>query len=174
MNKNIISIIVVAIVLGGLFILTKSDKNESMEGVNTDEASDSNVSLNGEEATKTTLDRLIKRGGDFECTFSHSTEVGDSSGIVYISGEKVKGEFTSDVKIAGLGTIKTYMISDGDFTYTWSDVSPQGYKSKVVEDKSNSNDQIPSDQELDYNCSGWVAQDSYFKVPGNITFVETN
>ncbi len=105
---------------------------------------------------------------------THKTEVGDSTGTVFISGKKIRGDFVSKVSIEGLGAmsdIKTYMISDGESVYTWSSMTTDGYKAPVTKEvPKETHATVPTDQELDYKCVVWKIDESKFSLPTNITF----
>jgi len=176
MGKIILGILI----LGGAayFAFFAGNKNE-VDTSNESETSEVNQSdeiqqtENFEE--KTTLAKLMENGGNYECTFSHSTEIGESTGTVYISGKKIRGDFISKVTMAGvpnIGDIKTFMISDGESVYTWSSMSAEGYKVPQAEqDKTSQSDaSVPTNQELDYKCTAWQVDNSKFSLPTSITF----
>lgn len=123
---------------------------------------------------KTSMSALVKKGGNYMCTVSHGTEVGDTKGTVYIAKDKIRGDFTTNITVAGMGdmgNIDTHMISDGESTYTWSSASPEGFKGPIdSESQTGSSSQVPTNQELDYKCVGWTVDDSKFSLPTNITF----
>ncbi|MEZ4103430.1 MAG: hypothetical protein R3B55_02670 [Candidatus Paceibacterota bacterium] len=170
------------LILGGaaLLIFSGGKNKDKDENVITEESSmeqDSNKEAENQKdfEEKTTLNSLMKKGGNYECVFSHKTEVGESTGTVYISGQKIRGDFSSKVSVAGLGDmgdIQTHMISDGESIYSWSSMSSDGYKiPKSEEGKSNQeNTNFKSDQELDYKCVAWSVDQSKFSLPTNITF----
>lgn len=134
------------------------------------EGSEDNLPKNFDE--KTTLASIMGRGGNYKCTFSHKTDFSTSSGVVYIGGKKVRGDFKSSVSIGSIGDIESHMISNGDFVYTWSEMSPQGFKAKATQNLQSDNTSVPTNQELDYKCDSWRIDEEMFVVPSDITFVE--
>lgn len=122
---------------------------------------------------KTTLASIMSRGGNYKCTFSHKTDFSTSSGVVYINGKKVRGDFKSAVSIGSIGDIESHMISNGEFVYTWSPMSPQGFKAKATQNLQSDNTSVPTNQELDYVCDSWRADEEMFVIPKDITFVES-
>ena len=171
------------LVLGGaLFFIFSGDKKanndnnlkEDTENVSGEsDQVEKTESLDFEE--KTTLTKLMSKGGNYECNFSHVTDISESTGTVFISGKKIRGDFVSKVTMSGvpdMGDIKTFMISDGESVYTWSSMSSDGYKvpqsKQEVSGQTSTN--IPSNQELDYKCVGWKVDESKFSLPSNITF----
>ncbi len=176
-------ILVGLLVLGGVafFIFKGGDKemkNENTENMSSDvgEMQESeNVNMEEDFNEKTTLAKIAQRGGNYECTVTHSSEVGSSNGIVYISGKKIRGDFTSKISVsglpAGMGDIKTSMISDGESIYTWTSMTSEGYKVPVSEESSSeSSGSVSTNQELDYKCVKWNVDESKFSLPTNITF----
>ncbi len=184
MGKIILGILVLG---GAAFFIFSSDKKED---VNKDVIEDSSQSMDESEDAvsegsmtedetkefneKTTLTKLMEKGGNYQCNFSHSTQVGDSTGVVFISNKKIRGDFVSKVSVPGMGNmgdIQTFMISDGDSVYTWSSMSNDGFKSPVSNDSpKDSSTGVSVDQELDYKCIGWKLDESKFSLPTNITF----
>ena len=62
--------------------------------------------------------------------------------------------------------------------YIWGDSMPQGIR-MTVPDSQDSVNSIPQEaqmfdmnKEMNYSCSPWSVDDSYFKVPNNIKFMD--
>ncbi|MFA7216377.1 MAG: hypothetical protein WC095_00080 [Candidatus Paceibacterota bacterium] len=170
MIKQIVMWLLVILVIGsiGFFIYSKSgSKSESNE----DKAR--NVDTTTEESFTGSVLDLVNKGGNYECTFSHTTGVGTSNGTVYISGQKVRGNFVSEVSMANM-TVRSYMISDETSVYTWTDMTSQGYKAPVSKGATEANTSQSFDygQSLDYTCKGWVVDPSVFVLPSDIEFIE--
>lgn len=178
MGKIILSILV----LGGLsfVIFSGSGKNSLEENEKSDNVSAETLAEENSDKTiaksfneKTTLEKLIEKGGDYQCEFSQKTEISDSTGVVYISDKNIRGDFSSSVSVEGLGdlgSIDTHMISDGESIYTWSSFSEEGTKSAIVKDGQKDTENVPLDKELDYRCVSWKSDESKFSIPTNITF----
>ena len=176
-------IVLAILVLGGAGFLIFSGGNkedtrgeESMQELSEESQNESEVNTESKDfEEKTTLSKLMGRGGNYMCTFVHNTQMGESTGSVYISNKKIRGDFVSKVSVPGLanmGDITTHMISDGESVYTWSSMSAEGYKVPVAQEDTatQSSASVPTDQELDYKCVGWTADQSKFSLPTNITF----
>lgn len=120
------------------------------------------------------MGELIARGGNYKCDFTHTTDAGDSSGTTYISGKKIRGDFTTNVTGVSAMKIETHMISDGEFAYTWSSMMPTGMKMKLnlSETSDGAKTGFDYNQHLDYNCSPWMEDSSMFSLPANIKFTE--
>ncbi len=120
---------------------------------------------------------LMARGGNHKCTFTQEVENSKSTGTVYISGQKLRGDFKSDVTAAGANmSIESHMISDGEFMYSWSSMMPTGFKMKIAETGATatttpSNQQsFDSNQKLEYTCVAWTPDEAQFTLPTNVTF----
>ncbi len=166
MKIGIITVVIIILTSLGIYYFNKSDK---LVETNSNEFVDTTT----EEKINSSILDLAKRGGNYECTFSHTTGVGTSNGVVYITDEKIRGNFTSNVAVANM-VIKSYMISDGASVYTWTDMTSQGYKVPVEKGgaEENTSQSFDYGQNLDYTCKGWVVDPSVFTLPSGVEFIE--
>ncbi len=115
---------------------------------------------------------LAGRSGSWKCTVDTSALEAVSSGVVYVSGGKVRGDLTTSVQ--GYGNVESHMLADGTDVYTWSSMMSQGFKAPMTAQGSGS--AAPSGQGMDanmeysYDCQPWSADAALFVVPANITF----
>src|SRR5690606_25595437 len=105
---------------------------------------------------------------------TQQTQVDTSKGTVYITGPKIRGDFTSSVEVPGLVSmdVTSHMISDGEFIHTWTSLSNEGYKN-AVSSKTEANTEtgaVSFDQNLNYKCNPWNVDESKFLLPSDITF----
>lgn len=122
---------------------------------------------------------LIARGGDHVCTFDQTVENNRSTGTVYISNGKMRGDFKSSV-VTGATPIdvESHMISDGEFMYTWSSMMPTGFKMAVVQNTTadgttpTSQQMFDANMKLSYDCDPWTVDASKFTLPSAVTFTE--
>jgi len=178
MNKVVLSVVVVvAIAIGGWYMFGGSKADESADSMN-DQGNTMGLDEKEGEVFSGSLAELMEKGGDYRCTFNHNTSAGSSDGVVYMSGERIRGDFTSVVSALGI-TVESHMISDGQNTYTWSPLTPQGYKAPVVKDttegdKSTQTEGSYSDinQKLDYHCDPWSVDEAVFALPEGMSFVD--
>lgn len=124
------------------------------------------------------LKDLIAAGVPQKCTFSSTNDSGTNQGTTYVSGGRVRGDFTNT--FSGKTTM-SHMISDGKTSYIWTDGESTGYKMTVPE-TSASPGTAPSSEEpamsgegdlnqaADYNCSAWIPDNSMFTPPADVTF----
>lgn len=118
---------------------------------------------------------LMARGGNYKCTFTQDVENSKSTGTVYISGTKLRGDFMSVVTAEGSTlNIESHTISDGAFMWTWSSMMPTGFKMKVDQTASeNINKQgFDANQKLEYTCINWTPDEGQFVLPTTTVFTE--
>lgn len=170
MSKTLISVLIVGVVVvGGYFILRSNTKNNE------------EIVKNGEENTeqkKMAFSEFVKQGGSYKCEVKQSVSDMENSGTVYLSGNKMRGEFST---IAEGKTMDTLFIMRDGYSYTWSSTLPNmGFKMKVMSNTDTTNTNIDTsgnyswntEQIGDYNCEAWSADESMFTLPANITFQE--
>lgn len=179
MAKVIIGVVILAV--GAWLILSGGKNKENVaDNQNQDNSSETVVtnvesSVNEEPFEEnTSLFDLIKKGGNYICDVSHDTEIGSSTGVAYIAGERVRGDFLSKVDVPGIVSmdIESHMISDGESVYTWTSLSNEGYKTPVVmAGEANTDTQtISFEDNLNYKCNPWDVDVTKFLIPTNITF----
>ncbi len=167
------------LVTAGVLII-KGGVEKSSEDLVVEEAQDQDVvattDVSSEGKFNGSVKDLMARGGDHECSFTETNDMSDSTGQVYISGSKIRGDFNTTVKAVSDMKVESHMISDGEFVYTWSSMLPTGMKMPVVESSSatTSTDSQTFDynQKLDYDCRPWTVDASKFVVPTEIKFTE--
>lgn len=165
MNKNIIIGLVIVILLlvggGGYMFLNRSQTNPQTTSTQPAENTTQTTS-------KASLKSLMSLGNNQTCTFE-DTQSG-SSGTVYISSGKFRGDFSSNVN----GTVTgSHMISDSSNVYVWMDNTNDGFKMSMdsIEKLNESNQKtVDINKEVDYSCSGWGVDSSKFSIPTQITF----
>jgi len=175
------------IIVTGAVLLVKgpsdkkmADNDESMEEI-TEESSDTETVVEDDKQMEEgsfsgSMKDLMSRGGEYKCTFASNTEVGTSTGTVYISGDKIRGDFESSVEVVSQ-TFKSSMINDGEFSYVWSSSMPGGFKTKNVEGDISGEESVDTgfdyNEQLDYKCVPWSVDNSVFALP-DIEFTELN
>ncbi len=166
---------------GGIFLIKGSMEKkddvvlEEVENTENQESVESSENTQEENSIFSgTMKELISRGGNYKCEFTFNSDVADSSGVVYLSGNKLRGDFTSDEKVSGT-QVKSYMVNDGEFSYVWSSIMPVGVKIKnnLTEDSSSQATQsFDYNQKLDYKCESWNVDNSKFDLPADVKFNE--
>lgn len=171
-NKGvIIAVVVVLLLVVGYFLMNKKGSSVVPGTGN---------SLTSETSSgKKSLKDLLSSGIAQKCTYSMSDENGTSEGTSYISGGKVRGDFSV---VASGKTTKTHMISDGKTSWIWTDGETTGFKMTVEEPTGTPGTTTPQegsiqsgtdwDQSYDYNCSAWVADGALFTPPSTVKFTD--
>ncbi|MFH1711886.1 MAG: hypothetical protein ABH846_01465 [Patescibacteria group bacterium] len=122
------------------------------------------------------LTDALQLGKSMKCTWSDD----EGEGTSYIKGEKVYTETTYQGKTS-------YMIGDGECTYTWEEGASEGMEfcysaddfdveadAEDYEDTDDYEDLMGSeagvDMDIDMNCSPAVIKDSKFVPPSDVEF----
>lgn len=125
---------------------------------------------------------LLKLGKTLKCTYSTQDENTTTTGVSYISNNKMRGDF--EIITENNEKINSHMVSDGEWMYSWTDTMDQGIKMKLEEvsaedtttpetneDKSDTGlDALKNN--VDYNCSKWVEDTTQFEIPTDVEFVD--
>lgn len=169
------------IILTGAVLLIKGPSKTQEVASDLDEVSDNTSVQESEDAQSEansifagSFNDLMARGGEYKCTFVSNTEVGTSTGTVYIDGERIRGDFQSSVQITGQN-IESSMINDGEFSYVWSSLMNTGFKVANSNDKTEGESVdtgFDYDQQLDYDCQSWNVDSSVFNLPEGVEFKE--
>ena len=124
---------------------------------------------------KIAFTELMKQGGSYKCTVTQNVANMASNGAVYIHNNLIKATFSTNIQGQ---TIDTNMVVKEGYTYTWTSMTKGiGYKVKTVEKtdetsvgKSSATYTWNGEQIGEYDCQAWVADDSIFNLPKDITF----
>ena len=178
MSFNLLLGIVAAIVVvgGGAYVAMNPEIITSITGGSAEEGEEMMENEEGENASVgNTFANLVALGQSVTCTFSHDDGAGNrSSGTVYMTGgaTQMRGDFT--VEASGTAPVETFMVRTGGYTYMWSDASPQGIKSQVVnEAELTSDDQNGGiDEDTEFSCQAWNVDNSKFSLPSGIQFTD--
>jgi hypothetical protein len=119
---------------------------------------------------------LMKLGGSFECTIASEDPNAVSNGTVYVSGGKVRGDFTSTVDGAAYDS---HFINADGYIYTWSSAMPQGMKmadTGMREGAPSTGEEAPGSFDpsvkVDYNCNPWMVDNGKFTPPSDVAFMD--
>lgn len=164
MSKTLIwSIVGVVVIVGGVFMFSKSDK----------EITNSNPAA----GKKMAFSEFVKGSGSYKCTVNQSVEGTDTKGTVYITKGLLRGEFSSQVR--GMNVDTTFIVKEG-YTYTWTSLMPKfGFKTKIPEKtegdtstQTSGSYSFNAEKIGDYDCTAWTLDPSKFIVPSTVTFSE--
>lgn len=167
--KILIGVAAVAVVaVGGFFVLNNFIYQEKQ--ADTLEPRGADASEPGK--TSGSIQDLAKRSGDWKCTVDASTAQSASSGVTYVSGGKIRADFTTAVE--GYGNVDSHLVADGTDVYTWSSMMPQGIKTAQAAEgqggTQTSGGGMDANQSYSYDCQPWSADASLFAPPADVTF----
>lgn len=155
MNKNLfIGITVLFLLGGGYFYFSKSPANPIKKVVSG--------------LIKGNIQDLFARGANLQCTFKYDDENNMTDGTVYLSGKKMRGDFSltqNDGKI-----MKSHVIRDDVYGYTWLEGQEQGTKIKIETSEKKEDLFALDDKKNNYDCKSWNVDSSLFTPPANIKF----
>ena len=163
MNKTILYAVggIVVVGAGAYFLMNKPAGPATPGG-------DTNTPTPG---ASMSMKELLGLGGAQRCTFTNTVENSESSGVVYVAGGKMRGDFTS---LAAGQTVQSHMIVDGETSYVWSDAMPQGMKMSFANMESqagtNSDKSVDVNKEVNYSCGAWTVDAGVFALPAGVEF----
>lgn len=162
------------VVGGGAYVAMNPEIIMSISGGSAEEGEEAMENKEGA-SVGNTFANLVALGQSVTCTFSHDDGAGSrSSGTVYMTGgaTQMRGDFT--VEASGTAPVETFMVRTGGYTYIWSDASPQGIKSQVInETELMSDDQNGGiDEDTEFSCQAWSVDTAKFSLPNGIQFTD--
>ncbi len=126
--------------------------------------------------TRMALKDLFSSSKSQKCTFSDTNS--GSSGTIYMSDGKMRGDFTS---VSQGQTAMSHMIVQNNTSFVWTDASDQGVKlsyEKVAQltsasasaQTSGATMPISLDQKVSYECSSWTLDPTLLTLPTTVKF----
>lgn len=185
-NKKLILIVLsVLILLLLVFVVWKLTNKKTTQDELPSQQQSQNSQKPDEEDTNSSVSGnvfdLIKLGKTIKCTYSMDGQGVLISGISYISGKNMRGDFENTDQTGN--KILSHMISDGEWVYTWTSASPQGFKMNISDAESKTSTPSVSNptngqnldafkNNVDFKCNPWVEDTSLFQVPSDIKFTD--
>jgi len=175
--RILIAVIILFILVGGVWALHSHLSSPGEEAANPQNKASQMTT------GKKSLSDFLSMNATLKCTFSDKTN--SSSGTVYVSNGKMRGDFTSQDNSAAT---QTHMVNDSSYIYYWTDGQKNGYKMSLATIKNETphismspshgtSDQgqtqgMDMHQQSNYSCGPWVVNSSLFTVPSDITFTD--
>jgi hypothetical protein len=168
----IVAVIILVLIGGALYLNLGKSTTTPQDAKMTEEKTQ-----NAGEMIKGSLKSLFGTGKNVTCTVNNIEN--DGTGTVYVSGNKLRGDFTNS---ADGKTIESHFIQDEQFSYLWSSEMDQGIKMKAelgtekstTSDSKNakapSTETVDLNKEVDYKCSNWIVDNSKFIPPSDVKF----
>lgn len=164
---GIIAAIIILLGAGGVFLYSKNRPQPVQNPPTAKKEENKNSSASGN------ILEILKSGQTQECTFSSGEENASTSGVVYLSNQEFRVDFTV---IQANDKSDISMIRKGDDNYIWGSGFPNnaGLKmtlsiDKLAEDEQTK-DYFNTDQQVDYSCKSWAVDSFKFNPPSNIKF----
>lgn len=166
MKYFLIALVLVA-GIAGIFVLSSRKSNLA-----------SNISptvtpTTTEQKTLSSLRDLLASETPQNCTFLTEINGTPSQGNVFVSANKMRGDF--DSQIDGK-TVKSHMIVADNTSYLWSEGQNQGIKVEFDESDLENADEFAEqakldvNAELDYDCDTWIPDNTVFQIPSEVQF----
>lgn len=127
-----------------------------------------------------TLESLLSRAEDLECTIAYIEEVSGQpiEGTYFTSRGKMRGDF---VVTSELGEVVSSVIMKDETFYSWSLIAGETYgmkislddmaKQKATGQGPDTKEPVPLDVPVNYSCKAWQNVDgSIFEPPTNVLF----
>lgn len=133
------------------------------------------------ETGKDTMQALLARQENLECTISYkdpNIAAGSSKGTFFTSRGRMRGDFEVN---DGNNKVLSSMIMVDQKMYSWTEIDGQKYgmqvdlseMEKMEEGKPDTKEPVPLDQQVDYECKSWGSVDSsIFEPPKDIVFTD--
>ncbi|HEV7702226.1 MAG TPA: hypothetical protein VGO63_02165 [Candidatus Paceibacterota bacterium] len=169
MSKTLISVLVLALVIvGGYFIVKANKGGYAAPTVSTEENTSDTSNIPAQSGKKIAFSEFVKQGGSYKCDVKQAMSDFENSGVVYMSGGKIRGDFSTIAE--GRPIDSSFVVKDG-YTYMWSSALPtMGFKVKVNADATASGEYNWQEGVGDYNCEPWTADEATFTLPASVTF----
>jgi len=165
-------VVLALIVIGGFYVSKKSQRLQTGQQI-----AQATETQRSEQSG--TIKSLLAMGKDVACDVSYSVGQNKTAGKVYVAGQKMSGDFT--VTTSDGKALDTHMVQKDGYIYYWSSIVPQGTKMKIP---TESESPVPApggvstgfnaDQQVQYRCSPWGADDSKFNLPANVQFTDVS
>jgi len=178
MNKKLIIALVGVIILvaGGTAAYQLINKDKDGKTVSNSQQETSNSVVDEiASVTGSSISKLLGSGISRKCTYSDDA----SHGTIYItSNSRMRADFTSNNPEDGNGS----MIITDSKQYLWDTDTKEGFSMSY--DPSSSDDELESDmtedendsvdlnQEYDFKCSVWIADESLLTPPADVSFAD--
>jgi hypothetical protein len=121
------------------------------------------------------IEGIMRLGKPYVCTFQKTDGVSKISGVMHTDSKNIYGEFKISTDLVK-GEFSSFLLVKEGEAYTWTSLSPAGYKSPAAQSASgNSSPQeqaqiIGTGDEMPYECELWQVDNSIFEIPSGVTF----
>lgn len=106
---------------------------------------------------------LAAVGSTYNCQFTSDNNVANSSGMIYVDGDRVRGDFQNSMKALNTD-METHLIKANGYAYLWSPLTNTGYKTASAATNI--------DPQSLHDCQPWDVDQTAFDLPDNVTFAD--
>lgn len=177
MNKKIyaaVGVVALVVVAGvGYDLYSKKNASQPEETAMTQSQTENQTAQSSESSASTpkSMMELMASSSSMKCAYSDSGNQGE----FYFSSGKARGDFSVS------GGQKAHMIFADQTSYFWMDGAAQGFKSKIdsaqptsgASGGTGSGQGVDPNKKLNYSCSPWSADASFFAAPSSVQFLDT-
>jgi len=159
-------ILIIALIGAGAFFMMSKSQNSTADTMKPVDGIESTQST-----SKASIKSLLGEGKNVACTITYPDAKG--SGKVYVADAKMRGDFSFP---SGGGEMKTSMIQDGEYMYSWS--GAQGTKMNISQvatafpTTDTPTTQTDLDVAVDMDCDNWSVDATMFVVPADVRFTD--
>jgi len=179
----IISVVIVFVVILSGCGNKNQEQNQPSQDSNQQKA-DEKKSDSLENKITGTIKDLLEMGKSLKCTATSKNDKFFAESVTYVSGKKVRSDVTSQVDEAT--KVTSHIIILDDWMYNWSDnfytgtkfnMSAMNKQADMPKENADKGSQpftanSPIENKSDFDCSLWVADDSIFAIPSDVTFTD--
>lgn len=173
--KNILIGAVLLVVIGAIALFMLGGRADAPVQESTNNTEDESASV----APKT-LRELMSWDRSAKCSYETADDNASSKGTSYVANGKVRVD--GEVTDASTGSTMTMSsIIDGEYVYSWTSGTKQGFKMQIPQDEpttdgttTSDTKDIDFDHEYTYTCDSWNTDESVFVIPSDISFVSAD
>ena len=181
-TKTILIALGAVLVIGGGAAVAMNKDSSSVMMQDTPVKTEVTTDATAQVSSGMSMKDLLASVASTKCTVSTSNDKINSSGVVYVSGGKMRSDFTSVTKEGPLAgkSMLAHMIVDTDMSYMWGEGEMKvGIKiaRKDILDVTPENGETPANQaamdmneKSDFKCEKWTLDAAEFVPPTSITF----
>lgn len=179
MNKTVLIVvaIVILLLLGGGAYVAMSKKTSPGDSNNANPQTGVNTYAQPTSSSvQKSLKDLLLAGATEKCTYTDKLSSADISGTTYVSGGKVRTDYTTTTSET---TVAGHMIVDGTTSYVWTDGQQTGFMMKFDPGKTaptggagERQQSVDPNKTMNYNCTVWALDNSVFTPPTEVKFTD--
>ncbi len=167
MNKTLPWVIAGVAVLGALVLYFTMGKAPSQPSPAANQPTTTGQT-SGE--TGHSMKELLAAGVAQQCTFSDTTNNVTTQGTVYVGTGRLRADSTTTDT---LHTTVSHTIVLDNRAYVWVDGMPTGFMMSLTGTTQAPPSQpgVSADKKINYQCSGWLVDQSKFNLPSSVEFM---